>query len=263
MTTITATADDPRASRSSSARPATSTRTAFKALFLRDLTVLRKSLKEFLPRTLLQPFLLVFIFTYVFPKIGQGVGGSGAAAARVLHPARRRRRRALDHVPGHPVRRAADGAGVRVHPRDRGPRARADAGRRSSRSRRSISGAFNGLFAALLVFPIAAIVPATPVHLDINWPVLLTLTPLACYMCGALGLTFGTRFDPRTVPMLFGIVVLPLTFLGRDLLLVVVARPDQVAPDRRAREPARLHVRGVPGRAHHQRAHEPLGRLSR
>ena len=77
-----------------------------------------------------------------------------------------------------------------------------------------ISGAFNGLFAALLVFPIAAIVPATPVHLDINWPILLTLAPLACYMCGALGLTFGTRFDPRTVPMLFGIVVLPLTFLG-------------------------------------------------
>ena len=79
---------------------------------------------------------------------------------------------------------------------------------------KAMTGACNGLFAALLVFPIAAIVPATPVHLDINWPVLLTLTPLACYMCGALGLTFGTRFDPRTVPMLFGIVVLPLTFLG-------------------------------------------------
>jgi ABC-2 type transport system permease protein len=79
---------------------------------------------------------------------------------------------------------------------------------------KAVTGAFNGMFAALLVFPIAAIVPATPVHLDINWPVLLTLTPLACYMCGALGLTFGTRFDPRTVPMLFGIVVLPLTFLG-------------------------------------------------
>ena len=48
----------------------------------------------------------------------------------------------------------------------------------------------------------------------VNWPVLLTLTPLACLTSGALGLTFGTRFDPRTVPMLFGIVVLPLTFLG-------------------------------------------------
>ena len=51
-------------------------------------------------------------------------------------------------------------------------------------------------------------------HLDINWWVLLTLAPLACYMCGALGLTFGTRFDPRTVPLLFGIIVIPLTFLG-------------------------------------------------
>ena len=54
--------------------------------------------------------------------------------------ARRRRRRARDHVPGHPVGRAADGAGVRLHARDRGPRARAAAGRRSSRSRRSICG---------------------------------------------------------------------------------------------------------------------------
>ena len=47
---------------------------------LRDLTVLRKNLKEFIPRTILQPLLLVFVFTYVFPKIGQGVGGAGAAA---------------------------------------------------------------------------------------------------------------------------------------------------------------------------------------
>ena len=126
-----------------------------------------------------------------------------------------------------------------------------------------ISGAFNGLFAALLVFPIAAIVPATPVHLDINWPVLLTLAPLACYMCGALGLTFGTRFDPRTVPMLFGIVVLPLTFLGAHLLLVVLAGADRVAEGPGAAEPTRLHVRGVPGRADHEPAHEPLGRLPR
>lgn len=33
-------------------------------------------------------------------------------------------------------------------------------------------------------------------------------------MCGSLGLAFGTRFEPRTVPMLFGIIVLPLTMLG-------------------------------------------------
>ena len=62
---------------------------------------------------------------------------------------------------------------------------------------------------------------------------LLTLTPLACYMCGALGLTFGTRFDPRTVPMLFGIVVLPLTFLGAIYYSWSVAGADHVAADRR------------------------------
>ena len=40
---------------------------------------------------------------------------------------------------------------------------------RWSRSRRRSPGALNGLFAAMLVFPIAAIVPATPVHLHVNW----------------------------------------------------------------------------------------------
>jgi len=52
------------------------------------------------------------------------------------------------------------------------------------------------------------------VHLNVHWLILLTLTPLACLMCGALGLMFGTVFNPRTLPMLFGVVVLPITFLG-------------------------------------------------
>ena len=54
-------------------------RAAFWALLLRDLAVLRKNLSEFVLRTLVQPFLLVFVFLYVFPQIGQGVGGSGGA----------------------------------------------------------------------------------------------------------------------------------------------------------------------------------------
>ncbi len=95
-------------------KPVAATRVAFRSLILRDLVVLRKTLKEFIPRTILQPFLLVFVFTYVFPKIGQGVGGT-AAGEQLLHAARRRRRRPRDPVPGHPVGLAADGAGVRVH----------------------------------------------------------------------------------------------------------------------------------------------------
>jgi ABC-2 type transport system permease protein len=33
-------------------------------------------------------------------------------------------------------------------------------------------------------------------------------------MSGALGLFFGTAFEPRTVPMLFGVILIPITFLG-------------------------------------------------
>ena len=42
--------------------------------------MLRKRLREFIPRTIVQPFLLCFVFLYVFPSIGQGVGGGGGAA---------------------------------------------------------------------------------------------------------------------------------------------------------------------------------------
>jgi len=193
-------------------KPMAATRVAFRSLILRDLVVLRKTLKEFIPRTILQPLLLVFVFTYVFPKIGQGVGGTEAAA-------------------GFSTLLVAGVVGIAIlmqgiqsvslpmvqefgYTREIEDRVLAPMPVWLVAIQKAIWGALSGLFSALLVFPIAAIVPATPVSLDINWWVLLTLAPLACYMCGALGLTFGTRFDPRTVPLLFGIVVIPLTFLG-------------------------------------------------
>ena len=187
--------------------PVAAASVAFGALLLRDLVVLRKTLREFIPRTILQPLLLVFVFTYVFPKIGQGVGGSEAAS-------------------GFSTLLVAGVVGIAIlmqgiqsvslpmvqefgYTREIEDRVLAPMPVWLVAIQKAIWGALSGLFSALLVFPIAAIVPATPVSLDINWWVLLTLAPLACYMCGALGLTFGTRFDPRTVPMLFGIVVLP------------------------------------------------------
>ena len=47
---------------------------AFGALLRRDLRVLGKEKAMFLGRTIMQPLLLIFVFTYVFPKIGQGIG---------------------------------------------------------------------------------------------------------------------------------------------------------------------------------------------
>ncbi|MEP6625829.1 MAG: ABC transporter permease [Acidimicrobiia bacterium] len=190
-----------------------STRTAFRALFLRDLTVLRKSLKEFLPRTLLQPFLLVFVFTYVFPKIGQGVGGSGAAAAEFST-------RLVAGVIGLSIMfQGIQSVALPMvqefgYTREIEDRVLAPMPVNLVALEKVTAGALYGAVSAILVFPIAKYVPATPVHLAIDWAVLLTLTPLCCFMCGALGLAFGTRFEPRTVPMLFGIIVLPLTMLG-------------------------------------------------
>src|ERR1700758_4742965 len=60
--------------------------TALGALLLRDLVVLRKHIWEFALRTIIQPFLLCFVFLYVFPKIGQGIGGHGAVAQSAFAP---------------------------------------------------------------------------------------------------------------------------------------------------------------------------------
>ncbi len=215
--------------------PVTAARTAFGALLLRDLVVVRKTWKEVLPRTLIQPFLLVFVFAYVFPKIGQGIGGArGAEGFSTLLVA---------GVVGLAIMfQGIQSVAIPMvqefgYTREIEDRVQAPLPVSMVAVEKAVAGALNGFFAALLVFPIAAIVPATPVNLEINWLELLTIVPIACYMCGALGLTFGTRFEPRTVPMLFGIFVIPITFLGavyyswstlepvRWLQIVVLANP--------------------------------------
>ncbi len=40
------------------------------------------------------------------------------------------------------------------------------------------------------------------------------MLPLTAFTGAALGLVMGTRVEPRRVPLLFGVVVIPLTFLG-------------------------------------------------
>jgi ABC-2 type transport system permease protein len=196
---------------------ARASRSAFGALLLRDLTVLRKNLKEFLPRTILQPFLLAFVFLYVFPTIGQGIGsGRGVAGESAF---------ATILVAGV-VGLSIMFQGIQAvalpmvqefgYTREIEDRVLAPMPVSLVALEKVASGALQGLIAALIVFPIAAVVHARDIHihLAVHWAALLTLIPLACIMCSALGLTFGTRFDPRTVPMLFGVVVLPMTFLG-------------------------------------------------
>src|SRR5437899_6683563 len=167
-------------------------RSAFAGLLLRDLTVLRKNLKEFLPRTILQPFLLVFVFLYVFPTIGQGIGGGGGAAGES--------RFATILVAGV-VSLSIVFQGIQAvalpmvqefgYTKEIEDRVLAPMPIELVAIGKIVAGAIQSLFSAMLVFPVAYFVPATPVHLDINWAVLLTLTPLACITAAALVTAFG------------------------------------------------------------------------
>ena len=51
-------------------------------------------------------------------------------------------------------------------------------------------------------------------HLSSTGRIVLTLIPLACVAMSSLGLLLGTTFEPRNIGLMFGFVVLPLTFLG-------------------------------------------------
>jgi ABC-2 type transport system permease protein len=185
---------------------------AFGAMLLRDITVLRKEFVQFLARTVMQPLLFVFVFAYVFPKIGQGIGGAAGAAAfsSIL-------------VPGV-VAIACIFQGIQAvalplvqdfgYSREIEDRVMAPLPVWSVAVEKVVAGALQGLIAAAIVFPLAMFVPATPVHLDVRPVLLFTLLPLAAMAAASLGLVLGTRVNPRQVPLLFGIVVIPIVFLG-------------------------------------------------
>ena len=165
-----------------------SSRSAFGALLLRDLAVLRKEIGMFIGRTVMQPLLLIFVFTYVFPKIGQAVGGArGAAEFSTL-------------LVGGVIASSMIFQGVQAvslplvqdfgYTREIEDRVLAPVPVWAVATEKVVSAAIQGVISALIVFPLAAITSA------------------------ALGLMIGTRVEPRQVPLIFSLLVLPMTFLG-------------------------------------------------
>jgi ABC-2 type transport system permease protein len=189
---------------------------ALGALLLRDLVVLRKHLWDFVLRTLTQPFLLCFVFLYVFPKIGQGIGGHGDAAesdfATILVPG----------VVGISIMFqglqsiALAMAQYFGFAREIEDRAQAPCPIWLVAVAKVLFGAVQGLLSAIIVLPIASVVhaPGVQAQLDLHWWVILTFVPLACVATASLGLVLGTSFEPQNVGLMFGFVILPITFLG-------------------------------------------------
>jgi ABC-2 type transport system permease protein len=193
-------------------------RDAFRALMLRDLVVLRKHFGEFTIRTLVQPFLLCFVFLFVFPKIGTAVGGShgGPTAesgfATVL----------VAGVVGISIMfQGVQSVALQMSQefgftREIEDRVQAPCPIWLVAISKVASGSIQGLISAVIVLPIASVVHARGVqaHLELHWLIVLTVVPLSCVTMSALGLVLGTSFEPRNIGLMFGFVVLPITFLG-------------------------------------------------
>lgn len=194
--------------------PAVAYRKAFLALLGRDLHVLLGNLPLFVLRTIMQPLLLMFVFTYVFPKIGQGVGGSGPGGEETF----------TGILVAGVIGLAIVFQGIQAvalplvqefgYSKEIEDRVLAPLPTKLVGVQKIVTGMLQGLVAAALVFPIAAVVPATPVNLHIHWWILLTMAPLAGWVAASLGLMLGTKVAPQSVSYLFALVVLPLTFLG-------------------------------------------------
>jgi ABC-2 type transport system permease protein len=192
-------------------------RTALKALILRDLVVLRKNFWEFVIRTLVQPFLLCFVFLYVFPKIGQGIGGGGGPAtesafATVLVPGVVGISIMFQGIQAVAMQMAQEFGFTR----EIEDRVQAPCPVWLVAMSKVLSGSVQGLISAAIVLPIASVVHAAGVeaHLSLHWWIIVTIIPLACIAMTSLGLLLGTSFEPRNIGLMFGFVALPITFLG-------------------------------------------------
>lgn len=184
---------------------------AFGGLLLRDLRVLTKERGRFLIRTVSQPLLLVFVFTYVFPLIGQGFRiGGGQSFTDILVPGVLAIAVLLKGIQAVALPLVQEFG----YTREIEDRVMAPLPVWAVAVEKIVAGAAHGLLAAAIVFPIARFVPVEPVSLVVSWPALVVVGLLAPLLASSVGLVLGTFIEPDQVPMMFSVVILPITFLG-------------------------------------------------
>ena len=78
-----------------------------------------------------------------------------------------------------------------------------------------VFSAIQSILAALVIFPLVYFIPASPVQVHVaNWVMLVGIVLLASLVSGAVGLTIGVSVKPQQIGLIFGIIVVPVTFLG-------------------------------------------------
>jgi ABC-2 type transport system permease protein len=183
-------------------------------LMVRDARVLRRELYAFLSRTIMQPLLFVFVFAYVFPRIGQGIGGSGGEGvdfATVLVPGLVAVAIIFQGITAVALPLSTEFGGTK----EIEDRVMAPVPVQVVALEKVLFGAVQSILAGLVVLPMVLLIPASPVQLTVtSWPLLLVVALLSSLLSGSLGLALGTYVNPRQIGLMFSLVVLPLTFLG-------------------------------------------------
>ena len=197
----------------------------FGAMMAREFRVLRRNAVATFTRTVMQPLLFVFVFTYVMPKIGGGFmfggGGAGAAAAgagavnfgTILVPGLMASMLLMQGIMAVTFPLVMEFSWQRTIE----DRVLAPVPISVLAMQKIVAGAVQSFLGALIVFPIVLVVHAAGqaphVHVT-NWALLALILVSASLLTSALGLLLGTIMDPRKMQMLFAVILLPATMLG-------------------------------------------------
>jgi ABC-2 type transport system permease protein len=187
---------------------------AFWGLMLRDFRVLRRELGPFVVRVIMNPLLFLFVFTYLFPRIGQSFGSTAGGATMnfgtVLLPGLIAVAIMFTGIAAVALPLSTEfGITREIDDRVMCPLPVAGVA-----MEKICFSALQCIFSAAIVFPLAYFIPSEPVLVHVNYWLLISVVILASLVSGALGLTIGTTVEPRQIGLIFSVVVVPITFLG-------------------------------------------------
>src|ERR1035438_10714970 len=151
---------------------------SFRGLLLRDISVLRREVIPFLIRTVMNPLMFVFVFTYLFPKMGQGFQSSATAGGfgTLILPGLLAVGIFIQGIMATALPLSMEiGATREINDRVMSPLPVTWVA-----IEKIVFSAVQSILAALVIFPMAYFIPVTPVQIHISsWPTLIGILLLA------------------------------------------------------------------------------------
>ncbi|MGW2425622.1 ABC transporter permease [Streptomyces sp. NPDC001709] len=184
------------------------------AFLARDLhVVFRRQLVGFLARVIVEPLLMVFVFSYVLPTVSGAPRTAGAPLTQVLMPGVLATTMLFSGVMGVTMPLISELS----YPKTVQDRLLTPAPPWAVGAARIASGTVQSVVAVLLVLPIAFFLhapghsPGVTLH---HWPLLVVVVLTGSLLAAALGLWLGSVIPPAQVNLMFSLVMMPAMMLG-------------------------------------------------